>query len=315
MAAGFEEALRQRLGESAHLTAVADPRQLDAHVRALETADVIVGWPLTNEVVDRAPNVRLVQASGIGVDGLDLDRLRPGVMAANTHHHESAIAEWVLLAMLWLARWPARYDRLLREGNWTGSCIWGERPMLRDLRGQTALLIGIGNIAREIAPRAAAFGVRVIGVSRTPEPRPGFDEVTGWDSWMDRVGEADYVVPCCPLVPETRGLIGEAVLARMKPEACVINMTRGPVVDERALYQALREGRIAGAAIDTWYRYPVGEQERVLPAAMPFHELPNVLLSPHISGWTQSTVDGRVADIAENIRRLAEGREILNRLR
>jgi phosphoglycerate dehydrogenase-like enzyme len=101
----------------------------------------------------------------------------------------------------------------------------------------------------------------------------------------------------------------------MRPDAFLINMTRGRVVDEQALYDALRERRIGGAAIDVWYQYPADPAEQKLPSRFPFQELDNVILSPHIAGWTRETIAGRVADIAENIRRLAAGEELLHRLR
>ncbi len=314
MAAGCRDALHRLLGPSFHLTAIPDPRLLDIHAADLAAAHVIVGWPLTNALLARAPNVKLVQASGAGIDGLDLTQLPPGVMAANTFHHEAAIAEWTLMAMLYLSRRPAHFDRALRSGQWDGSCIWGESPTLNELRGQTALIPGLGHIALEIARRAAAFDMHLIGVSRRPAPRPHFHEVISWDHWLDRLPDAAFVIPACPLTPETRGIIGPAVFARMAPHAFLINMTRGPVVDEQALYDALRLRRIAGAAIDTWYQYPADPNLPTHPSALPFHELDNVLMSPHISGWTRPTIEGRIDDIAENIRRLANGQELLHRL-
>ena len=136
-----------------------------------------------------------------------------------------------------------------------------------------------------------------------------------WTGWETRLAEADFVVPCCPLAPETTHLIGATQLLRMKPTAFLINISRGKVLDEEAVYHALRDSRIAGAAIDVWYQYPAEETGRVLPSRFPFHELDNVFLSPHNSGWTRRTVAGRCEDIAENINRLAEGRPLINVLR
>ncbi|MEZ5400812.1 MAG: 2-hydroxyacid dehydrogenase [Bryobacteraceae bacterium] len=314
MAAGRLKELEERVPDAV-FTAIPDPRRIDEHVGVLGEADAIVGWPLTNDLVNRAPNVRLVQASGIGIDGLDPEMLPPGVMVANTFHHEAAIGEWVVMAMLWLSRRPDVYDAAMRRGSWNGSCIWGEPAVVREIRGSTALLIGLGNIATETAARAAAFGVRLIGVSRRPTPREHYAEVIGWEGWRERLAEADFVIPACPLTPETTGLIGAAEIARMRRGAGVINVTRGAVVDEHALYEALRDRRIAGAAIDTWYRYPAEPEEWAPPSQFPFHELDNVLMSPHISGWTAATINERVEDIATNLRRLAAGEAPINRLR
>lgn len=319
MASWCEPELARRLRSVPHtLTAIPDVRHIEQHSAALSAAHVLVGWPLTDAIISRAPNLRLVQASGAGIDGVDLDRLPPGVRLANTFHHEVAIAEYVLMAMLNLARRPHSYDANLRAGNWDGSCIWGETPVLHELRGATVLLIGLGHIAREVAIRARAFAMRIVGVSRHPEKLKAphlYDELVPWAAWKERVSEADFLVPCCPLTPETEGLINAEVYALMKSTAYVVNITRGRVLEEEATYQALLHHRIAGAAIDVWYQYPSDPVEPRLPSRFPFHELSNVLLSPHNSGWTMSTIMGRVEDIAANITRLAEDRPLLNLLK
>ena len=107
-----------------------------------------------------------------------------------------------------------------------------------------------------------------------------------------------------PLTPDTQGIIGDKQLRAMKPSAILVNVSRAQLVDEDALYDALAQGRLAGAALDVWYRYPTG-LDPTLPARRPFHELPNVLMTPHVSGWTDGTLEARARVIAENIRRIA----------
>ncbi len=315
MAAGIALDLARRLLHPHSLTAVPDVARIDEFSAPMLAAHVLVGWPLTGALIARAPNLQLVQASGAGIDGLDPDSLPPGVRLANTFHHEGASAEYVLMAMLYLMRRPHEYDARLRAGNWQASCIWGEAPVLRELRGQTALILGLRHIAREVAVRARAFGVRLIGVSRRAAPDPHFDEVISWNAWRDRLPETGFLIPCCPLTPETAGLIDAGVYERLPSGACVINMARGRMLDEQATYDALRTGRLAGAALDVWYQYPSSENQTLLPSRLPFHELPNVLLSPHNSAWTMPTLQGRIEDIAANINRLAEGRPLLHQLR
>ncbi len=315
MASWCHEELLKRMEVSHEFTLIRDPRRLDDFAGALATAEVIVGWPLTQAVIERCPKLRLIQASGAGVDGMNLDLVPAGVRVANTFHHEVAIAEYVIMAMLILARRAAEYDARLRAGKWDGSCIWGETPVLHELSGQTLLLIGLGHIARETAERARAFGMRIIGASRNPARSDPYDRVIPFAGWESALSEADWVVPCCPLTPETTGLIGAAQIARMKSTAHLINMTRGKVLDELPVFEALRDRRIAGAAIDVWYRYPADPEETCLPSSLPFHELPNVLLSPHNSAWTMRTIMGRVGDIAENLNRLARGEDLRNVLR
>ena len=131
---------------------------------------------------------------------------------------------------------------------------------------------------------------------------------------LDKVLErSDYVVVSMPANPETIGSIGEAQLRRMKRSAYLINVARGEIVEEDALYHALAKRTIAGAALDVWYRYP-REPGATAPAARPFHELPNVLMTPHVSGATDGTLEGRTKLIAENIRRIACGETPLNRV-
>jgi phosphoglycerate dehydrogenase-like enzyme len=304
------ELIAARLECPCRLTVLEDPAS-DAGV--LEEADVIVGWPLAPEMLRCARKVRLVQAAGAGVDGLRPEEVPAGAAVANTYHHEVSIAEHVLLAMLWFTRKPLEYDQRLRRGNWWDSCIWGGWPNLEVLYGKTAMLVGTGHIAREVARRCRAFEVRTVAVSRHPQAASGdFDRTVGYDRWLEELPSADFLVPCCPLTPETEGLISEAVIARMKPTAVLINTARGRIVEERALYEALRRRRIGGAAIDVWYRYPREPGEACPPSNYPFGELDNVLMTPHVSGWTRMTVEGRMRDIADNINRLARNEPLIN---
>jgi phosphoglycerate dehydrogenase-like enzyme len=308
-----KELLEAHLRCDCNLAVLPDPSCAADYPDLFETADVIVGWPLTPEVAARARKLKLIHVAGAGVDGLRLDLLPPGVLVANTYHHETSMAEYVLMAMLVLIRRPHEYDQRLRRGNWWDSAIWGETPHLSEICGRSVLLLGLGHIAKEVARRARAFGMKTVAVSRTANvPSPEVDLKVGYDVWEQHLGEADFVVPCCPLTPATEGLVAAPQIARMKPSAYLINAARGKIVDEQALYEALRDGRIAGAALDVWYQYPKDPAETCFPSRFPFHELPNVLLSPHVSGWTNRTLEGRMKDIAKNINRLAAGETLFN---
>jgi phosphoglycerate dehydrogenase-like enzyme len=146
----------------------------------------------------------------------------------------------------------------------------------------------------------------VIAIRRAAPPSDPYATVYGPEGLDDVLARADYLAITLPLTPTTRGLIGQRELRRMKADAVLINVARGEIVDEEALYQALAEKRIASAALDVWYRYPAGA-EPTLPARRPFHELPNVLMTPHVSGWTDGMLAARAKLIAENIRRTAQG--------
>jgi phosphoglycerate dehydrogenase-like enzyme len=126
------------------------------------------------------------------------------------------------------------------------------------------------------------------------------------------MGSADAIVVSLPLTVQTTGLVGQAQLAAMRPDALILNVGRGPVIDEQALFDALASRRIGGAVIDTWYTYPTPAQAECAPSRLDFASLPNLVMTPHMSGWTAGTVARRQATMADNIARLAGGRELIN---
>lgn len=261
-----------------------------------------------------APGLRLVQVPGAGYDGIALDAVPPATSLCNVFEHEPGVAEFALLAMLeWCHRLgPA--DAAVRRGDWSRSSRYGGPPD-DELYGKTLLVVGFGRIGQGVARRARAFGMRVIAVNRTVRAAPPeLDALWGLDRLHAALAEADFVVLACALTPETTGLIDAAAFAAMKPSAVIVNVARGPVIDEAALWQALVERRIAGAAIDTWWRYPA-TATAVEDGPYPFRELPNVLLSPHVAGWTSGTVARRTRFIAANLDRLAKGEPLQNVVR
>jgi len=278
------------------------PRGADAFLTARFTPGMAVA-------TDR---LRLILTPGAGTNQIDFAAVPAGVTVCNVHGHEAAIAEYVFMAILALNRDLLNMDARLRRADWSDRTSRGAH---REIKGQTLAIVGLGRIGAEVARLGRAFGMRVTAVTRAPDPGRaavlGIDEVGGFDDLPRLLAEADFVVPAVPLEASTSGLIGRDELAAMKPTACLVNIARGEVVAEAALYDALREGRIGGAAIDVWYRYPEG-REPCRPSALPFHELPNVVMTPHIAGWTEGTFQHRWQVIAENLRRLGSGEPFLN---
>jgi phosphoglycerate dehydrogenase-like enzyme len=158
-----------------------------------------------------------------------------------------------------------------------------------------------------------AFDMAVWAIRRdsTQVAAVAFDFLGGPGALDEVLRRADYLVITLPLTPASRGLLGPRELSRMKSSAVLVNVARAEIVDEEALHRALAQGTIAGAALDVWYRYPAGPGA-THPARYPFHELPNVLMTPHVSGWTKGMLEARASLIAENIRRVAEGEPPLN---
>ncbi|MGH9839773.1 MAG: NAD(P)-dependent oxidoreductase [Blastocatellia bacterium] len=178
-----------------------------------------------------------------------------------------------------------------------------------------------GRIGREVAKRARAFGLKVHAVRARLEAATNGAHSDGSDKpdWLggpsqlqELVAASDYLVVSCPLNDQTRGLLDRRSLAWMKPSGRLINVARAEVIEEQALYDVLKERRIAGAALDVWYRYPENGDQRLLPAALPFHELDNVLMTPHLSAWTDAMIERRWRKIAANLDALAEGNLLQN---
>ena len=276
-----------------------------------ETADVIVGTKLG--ATEPAPkSARLYHAPAAGTDAIEQARLPQSAVLCNCFGHEHAIAEYVMGALL-LRHVPIhRADERLREGHWD---YWAGRPgaLRTELGASTMGILGFGHIGKAIAVRAKAFGMRVSVANRTPVPvGGGVDASFTLEQLPSFLGGVDAVVVSLPLTEGTRGTIGRSELAAMRADAVIINVGRGPVIDEQALYDALAARRIGGAIIDTWYSYPTPDTPVTQPSRLPFHTLPNIVMTPHMSGWTNGTVRRRQQTMADNINRLLRGAPLSN---
>lgn len=284
------------------------PRMLEA----LATADVVVANFFTEGMARSAGGLKLLQAPNAGVDSYRLDLLSPHTTVANAYFHGPAIAEYVVMMVLALNRDLLNLDVQSRKGMWGGSWVGGEVPPA-EVIGKSLGLVGYGTIGREVADRARALGMSIKVVSAHPPKRKPRD-VDFWKgpaALPQLLKESDFIVLACPLNKDTRGLMGPREFKQMKRSAFLINVARGAVVEEEALYRALKDRRIAGAAIDVWYRYPK-DDERCRPSRFPFHKLDNVVMTPHVSGWMLGTRQKRLQLVAENIDRLVAGKPLLN---
>jgi phosphoglycerate dehydrogenase-like enzyme len=276
----------------------------------LADADVLVSMGFTREMAAAAPRLRLVQVPGAGLDRIDRGALRPGLNLANAYGHEAGIAEYIIGAMLALTRSFARLDAKLRQGQWESQWAIGvPAPLLwPELAGKTLSILGFGHIGEALARRARAFDMRICGIRRQAqaEAPDGVSFIGGPERLDDVIRAADYLAITLSLSPQTRGLIDARRLGLMKRGAFLINVARAEIVDEPALYEALASKSIAGAALDAWYHYPTAPGP-AQPATQPFHELGNLIMTPHVSGWTEGTLAARATLIAENIARTARG--------
>lgn len=278
-------------------------------VPLLDGADALISSRFTQAMGRAAGNLRLLQCTGAGTNLIDLDAVPPGATVCNASGHAAGVAEYAFMTMSALHRDLFDIDRRIRAGDWQAH----RSAPQRELRGRTLAIIGLGHIGAELARIGSAFGMRVTGVTRNASPQRastlGLDLLAPVSDLHQVLAEADFAVVALPLDETTTGYIGERELEALGPDGYLVNVARGPVVDEAALYGALRERRIAGAALDVWYRYPAGE-ETVLPSEFPFHELDNVIMTPHVAGWTEGTLRIRIGQIGENLERLAAGKPL-----
>jgi glyoxylate reductase len=270
--------------------------------RAVASTSAIIpmgSHPVPASIIAAAPGLRVIALAAVGYNLIDVaaaTRRRipvtntPGVLTETT-----ADMAWALL--LSVARRVPEGDRFVRAGRWQG--VYWSLMMGADVHGATLGIVGLGRIGKAIARRARGFGMRVLYHSRRPDPEAA---AVGAEhrARADLLREADYVVLAVPLSPETRHLIGAAELALMKPTAYLVNVARGPVVDEAALVEALRSRRIAGAGLDVFEDEP-----RVHPGLL---ELEQVVLTPHVGSASRATRQRMAMTAAENCVAVLEGR-------
>lgn len=281
----FPEAVEELRREGHEVVVHEGDRLLPAELAArVADVDALI-CPLSDQVDEgllaRAPRLRVVANLGVGVDNVDLEAAtRRGVLVTNTPEvltETTADLAWALLMAA--ARRIVEADRDLRAHGFPG-WIFLPPHMGVDVYGATLGVVGLGRIGQAVARRAKGFGMRILYHSRTQKPKA--NELGAHYVPLDELlGESDFVVLCVPLTPKTQHLIGERELSLMKKDAILVNISRGPVVEEEALVLALKDGRIRGAALDVFEREPLVHPELLA--------MKNVVLTPHIGSATSST--------------------------
>jgi phosphoglycerate dehydrogenase-like enzyme len=277
----------------------------ERRVQQLETADFLMGFlrgmPLKPDDYPHLRNLKLIQVLSAGYDGVDLDRLRAsGIPLANNGGANSyAVAEHAILLMLAVYRRLPALDRLVRAGQWKSSRLGEEQE--HELSGKTVGIIGCGMIGRTLARRLSGFEVKLVYTD--PVHVPSAEEAAlklEYRTLDDLLRESDVVTLHAPYNASTRHLIGERTLALMKRDAILINTARGELVDDDALYRALRDGRLWAAGLDTFVPEPPDPKN-------PLFTLANVVLSPHAAGPTWESWPKRWGNAYANVQRVARG--------
>jgi len=263
-------------------------------------AEIVVAWSLRPEQIKHAARLRWIHSPAAAVHQLMYPELveRDIVVTNAREVHGPVVAEHVIALILALAKKLPQAVRLQAQHVWGQEVLWNDRPRVREIAGATLGLVGVGSIGREVAKRAAALGMRVMAIREHPEKESpeGVEQVFGPHQLDEFLGQPDYVVLAAPVTPSTASLMNAARLARMKPEACLIHVSRGPLVDEAALADALRQRRLGGAALDVFPKEP-------LPPDSPLWEVENLLITPHSAALTDQLWPRHYALIRENLRR------------
>jgi phosphoglycerate dehydrogenase-like enzyme len=309
-AANFRQGFEALIAPEHQVLDLSDALDQTGEREHYESADVVIGIKLSADM-PQPLKARLFHAPAAGTDAVNTALLPAQCSLANCFGHENAIAEYVIAALLMRHVPLARADQDLRQQRWT---YWAGRPtaLRTELGTQTLGLVGFGHIAQTVAHRAKAFGMRVHVANRSAISHPVVDRSWTLDGLHDFMSTCDAVVVSLPLTENTQGLVGAAAIAAMRSDAVLLNVGRGAVIDEKALYEALQARQIGGAVIDTWYQYPAPTQPECAPSQFDFSSLDNVLMTPHMSGWTSGTVRRRQETLADNIGRLSRGEALIN---
>jgi phosphoglycerate dehydrogenase-like enzyme len=297
-------AMLDRLPDS---TSIAVGNNVEAFERLGPEAQVIFNWSggrkLVQQVWKIAPRVKWIHSRAAGLDGLLFPELveSPALLTNGRGVFSQSLGEFVIAAALFFAK---DFRRMLRN---QAAGVW-EQFDVEEVSGQTMGIVGYGDIGRACAERAHTLGMKVLALRRRPDLSHGdrfVDRMYSFDRLLEMLPECDYVIAAAPLTPETRHMIGDAALAAMKKTAVVMNVGRGPVIDEAALARALETRRIRGAALDVFEVEP-------LPASSPLYRLENVLLSPHCADHTKDWLNQAMQFFIDQYTRYAAGEPLLN---
>ena len=274
--------------------------------QALDGADVMIGWALPPEQLHAAKSLRWIYSITAAVDQF----LYPELISSKTaltnagRVHGPVVAEHAIAMLLALAKRLPSAVRYQDRRKWAMEAIWKEQPRPREVRGANLVVVGLGSIGAEVASMAAGLKMHVIGVREHPERgAAGANEVVGYSSLDEVLSCADFVVLAAPLTERTRHLIDARRLQIFKPSAFLINVSRGALVDEAALVKALRDRRIAGAALDVFEQEPLSRWS-------PLWKMPQVLITPHTAFLTENVWHRHYEVFTANLKRYLAGQPL-----
>lgn len=299
----FPERLRRDFPDLA-VVHLSDYRRVNEEI---VDADIAIAWSLTGEQIRAAKNLKWIHSTATAVHALMSPELRASdIVVTNARNvHGPVVAEHALALVFALAKRLPQARRYQQQKYWAQQDLWDSSFPPRELGGATMAIVGLGGIGRPLAKMAKAIGMRVIGVREHPEqPCGGVDTIYGFAELDQALCQADFVILTVPVTPTTDRLMNTARLACLKPDAYLVNVGRGVLIDEAALVDTLQKHSIAGAALDVTTVEP-------LPADSPLWGLENVLITPHIASLTDKMWERHYAAFTENLKRFMKGEPLL----
>jgi D-3-phosphoglycerate dehydrogenase len=303
---GFIDQEKKEFGRIGAQLILAQVQKEEDLIRTCKEADGLINQyaPLTRRVLENLPKCKIISRYGVGLDPVDLKAATDlGIIVANVPDYcMDEVSNQTISMLLGLIRKVAFFDQKVKSGQWD---FRQGRPMYR-LKGKTMGLVGSGRIGLEVAKKIAAFDVKVIAFDPYLEKAPKGIELTDLDTVLK---ESDFISIHCPLNDSTRHLIGEKAFKKMEKKPLLFNTSRGPIIDEKALIQALKEGLISGAGLDVLEKEPPDSQNPLL-------KMENVILSPHIGFYSEESIRELKHRTAENVSTVLLGkwpRSVVNR--
>ncbi len=297
----------QRLRQDFPRLEVVHLSNYDRVMEEIADADIAISWSLRGDQIIAAKKLKWIHSTATAVHALmSPELIASEIVVTNARDvHGPVVAEHALALAFALAKRLPQAVRFQQQKHWAQHDLWESSPRPRELNGATMTIVGLGGIGRPLADLASSVGMRVIGVREHPEREcDGVDLMYGFDALEEALSEGDFVVLALPVTPKTHHLINAERLARLQPEAYLINVGRGVLIDEDALVRALRAKSFAGAALDV-------TSEEPLPPESPLWEMENVLITPHIAGLTEFMWERHYGHYTENLRRFLMGEPLL----
>ena len=301
------------LGDAAEV--VLSDTTTDSILEKGQDVDIIASNRVPRELLETGSRLKMVQTFAAGVENIDFSAIKDqdNIIVCNSHINAAEVAEYAITLLFAVAKNIIPNDRELRKGDWKYA-FGGPSPNI-EIRNKTCLILGLGSIGSEIAKRLKGFDVRITAATRSGNSKHAdlVDRLVKIDEVQPLVEESDFIILSLPLTPESEGLVNGEFISWMKSDSIIVNISRGRIVDEDALFDALRNNRIRGAGLDVWWRYPKKWRGKGSPPSdVPFQELDNLVASPHRAGYSENTEREYFQFAGENILRFINGETPFN---